>query len=135
MRIMKEDQISARAIVNLNKEGWTITSQKTGDEHGVDIIAKKGYGRFLYMECKGDSASGPQRESYFVQSLGQIVTRMSRSKWQYFGLALPKSFQPRLSRIPWVFAKRNNVFVWLIDEKGKVDKYTWKELKKIQNKR
>jgi hypothetical protein len=134
MKNLKEEQIQARAVEHLSKNGWIITNQKSLGEHGVDITAKKGYGRFFYLECKGDSKNGPQRESYFVQALGQLVTRMSRTDWQRFGLVFPKSFLPRLKRIPWLFAKRNNVSVWLVDEKGKIEEYTWKELKKIQDK-
>lgn len=131
MKLLREDQIIARVIPYLSKNGWIITSQKTHSEHGVDIIAKKGYGRFIYIECKGDTKSGPQRDAYFVYALGQITTRMSRSKWQHYGLAFPRSFYPKLKRLPWLFAKRNNVFVLLIDEKS-IDKYTWKEFKKLQ---
>jgi hypothetical protein len=133
MKQLKEDQVTARVIPYLNKNGWRITHQKTLSEHGVDITAKKGYGRYVYIECKGDMGSLSQREVNFVYALGQIVTRMSRSKWQQFGLAFPRSFLPKLKRIPWIFAKENHVFVLLVDNQGRIERYTWKELKKIQN--
>jgi hypothetical protein len=135
MKQLREDQVTARVIPYLNKNGWNITHQKTLAEHGVDITAKTSYGRFVYIECKGDCGSLSQKEVSFVYALGQIVTRMSKSKWQQFGLAFPKSFLPKLKRIPWLFAQKNNVFVLLVDYQGRIDKYTWKELKRIQNKK
>jgi hypothetical protein len=130
MRRLSEDAIISRTIEWLSNHGYRSIKSKTTDEHGVDIRANTSYGRFVYIECKGDSDASSQREVNFVYALGQIVTRMSRSKFQSYGLAFPKSYESKLKRIPWQFAKRNNVFVLLVEPDGKIEKRTWKDLKK-----
>ena len=133
MRRLSEDAVILRTVEWLSNNSYKNIKSKTTDEHGVDIRANKSYGRFVYIECKGDSDANSQREVNFVYALGQIVTRMSRSKFQSYGLALPKSYESKLKRIPWQFAKRNSVFVLLVNVDGKIERYTWKDLKKKYN--
>jgi len=136
MKTMNEPQVISRVVTWLSNEGYRNIKTKTLEEHGVDIIASKKYGRFVYIECKGEpKGSATHRSSQievnFIYAIGQIVTRMSRA-YQSYGLAFPKSYHSKLRRIPWLFAKKNNVFVLLIDKNGSIKKYTWKELQKIR---
>lgn len=132
MKRLSEEEVISRVITWLSNNNYKNIKSKTLSEHGVDISAKKQYGRFVYIECKKDADSNAQRETNFIYALGQIATRMSRSKFQSYGLGLPKSYFPKLKRIPWRYAKRNNVFVLLVEPNGKVKKYTWKQFKEIQ---
>lgn len=132
MKELTEDKVKNTVINWLSNTGYKNIKTKTGDEHGVDIVAKKDYGRFFYIECKKDYGNNSLNDSAFVHALGQIVTRMSRTELQRYGLALPKSYYAKLKRLPWLFAKRNHVSVLLVNEKEQVEEYTWKELKKIQ---
>jgi hypothetical protein len=136
MKIMTEPYVISKVVTWLSNEGYRNIKPKTLDEHGVDIIASKEYGRFVYIECKGEPKGtanfrNSQIEASFVYAIGQIATRMSRG-YQSYGLAFPESYRSKLKRIPWLFAKRNNVFILLIDKDDKVKKYSWKDLKKYQ---
>ncbi|MFA5106413.1 MAG: hypothetical protein WC506_05655 [Candidatus Micrarchaeia archaeon] len=129
---MREDKVINIVIRWLSNNNYKNIKTKTSREHDVDITANTSYNRFLYIECKGDGSSNQVSENNFVYALGQIVTRMKRSKFQRYAVAYPKSFERKLNRIPWLFAKRNNLFVLLVDDDEKIERFTWKELKKYQ---
>ena len=132
MKNLTEPGVVSRAITWLSNNGYRNIKSKALKEHGVDIVANTKYGRFVYVECKGEARRNSQRENNFVYAIGQIVTRMSHSEYQSYGLVYPHSYHSKLKRFPWQFAKRNNVFVLLISDRDKIKKYDWKELKKIQ---
>lgn len=97
--------------------------------HGVDIRARNvKYSRFYYIETKG----GDHNENAFINSLGQIITRMKDDKTtiNYYGLGLPvKSAKIALRRLPWQVSKKLKLRVFSVAENGEVIQYTWKDLK------
>jgi len=133
MKHLTEPKVVSHTITWLSNNGYKNIKSKMLREHGVDLIANTSYNRFVYIECKGHRANSSQRDSTFLNALGQIVTRMDKSKFQKYGLSLPNSYRPKLKRLPWRFAKKNKLFVLLINESGQITKYTWKELKESQH--
>lgn len=104
---MKE-RFVRRAIINyLSRKGWDRgLREKETAEHGVDIkVRHNKYGRYFFIETKGESKSksaNSYRETAFVYSLGQIVTRMKSGARYYYGIGLPESVgKIAVRRIPW----------------------------------
>ena len=104
-------------------------------------FSPKVYSRYFLIECKGEGKSSNQKsnnshkEVAFIYSLGQIITRMKTggSTRYYFGLGLPESSANiALRRLPWQVAKKLLLYVFSADDKGKVKKYDWQNLKKKQ---
>ncbi len=114
--------------------------EKETHEQGVDIqVCHNRYSRYFLIETKGESSSASaksQRETAFVYSLGQIITRMNVGKARYYyGLGLPApSATIAVRRIPWQVAKKLLIYVFSVDSKGKVTKYGWQQMKKVQTK-
>ena len=51
----------------------------------------------------------------------------------YYGLGLPApSATIAIRRIPWQVAKKLLIYVFSVDSKGKVTKYGWQQMKKVQ---
>lgn len=109
------------------KNGWGLKPKiKHGHKHGVDLELTHEQSRHKYfIECKG----GSHHEVNFVNSLGQIITRMNRiPKGVYYGLALPtKSAEIARKRIPRGFAARNRLTIFSVSNSGKVTRFTSKE--------
>jgi hypothetical protein len=129
-----------RAIIDyLSRRGWGRNlREKETAEHGVDIkVWNNKYARCFLIETKGESTSkyvGSVSDTNFVNALGQIVTRMQAEKARYYyGLGLPaSSARIAIRRIPWAVAKKLLLYVFSVDEKGKVTQYSWKDLKDAQ---
>ncbi len=130
----------------LFRNGWGYQyKEKETHEKGVDIQVRDNitpyHSRYFFIETKGESSSKSSKsvsEVSFVYSLGQIVTRMKvvDAKHAYnYGLGLPDSTAKiAIRRIPWQFSKKVCLYVFSVDKAGKVKKYSWQDLKKIQEK-
>lgn len=123
----------------LFRTGWGRNYQETEThERGVDIrVRHNTYARYFLIETKGESSAKSaksQRETAFVYSLGQIITRMQAPRARYYyGLGLPtSSARIAVRRIPWQVAKQLLLYVFSVDTRGKVTRYSWKEMKEIQ---
>ena len=123
--------------------------QKELWEHGVDIKMKhKDCGWYYLVECKGEpgargvvkSFSGSMSSS-INSAIGQIISRMhtkrkSRHGGYNFSVAFPVSFREKvIKRIPFYACKNLRLSLFFVKHNGDVEKITWSELKKIQNKK
>lgn len=73
----------------LFRTGWGRNYQeKETHERGVDIrVRHNTYARYFLIETKGESfakSAKSQRETAFVYSLGQIITRMQTPRARYY---------------------------------------------------
>lgn len=96
---------------------------KHDHRHGVDLEFNHEKTRHkYYIECKG----GPHHEVNFINSLGQIITRMNRKPLGViYGIALPtKSAEIARKRIPRNFATRNKLTIFSVSDSGKVRRLT-----------
>jgi len=92
---------------------------KHGHRHGVDLELNHERTRHkYYIECKG----GLHHEVNFINSLGQIITRMNRKPLGVnYGIALPtKAAEIARRRIPCSFASRNKLTIFSISNSGTV---------------
>ena len=129
-----------RAIINyLGRKGWDRgLREKETAEHGVDIkVRHNRYSRYFFIETKGESRSKSVhagRETAFVYSLGQIITRMKAGNARYYyGIGLPESISKiAIRRIPWQIAKKLLLYIFSVSPIGKVKQYSWQDLKKTQ---
>ncbi|OHA70055.1 MAG: hypothetical protein A3D64_02185 [Candidatus Wildermuthbacteria bacterium RIFCSPHIGHO2_02_FULL_49_9] len=116
-------------------------------EHGVDIKVKKmrpnPIGWYYLVECKGDpkegvKSPGGSRSSSLNSALGQIISRMhTRRKSPYggynYGVAFPKSFEKiALDKIPYYVCNKLRMSIFLVNQKGQVEKYDHRRLKVFQ---
>ena len=77
----------------LGTVGEGIMLKKETHEQGVDIkVCHNKYSRYFFIETKGESSAKSaksKKETVFVYSLGQIITRMKvGSARYYYGLGL-----------------------------------------------
>jgi len=139
------EEFVERAIIKyLSQNEWGTNLQFGGlHEKGVDIkVRHNRYSRYFLVECKGEGRSknvksnNSHKEVAFVYSLGQIITRMNttgRTRY-YYGLGLPESSAKiALRRLPWQVAKKLLLYVFSVDNTGKVQKYDWQSLKNGKN--
>jgi hypothetical protein len=132
---LSEDAVKNSVLVYLGKRGWRPTDIKTIHEHGVDIVVRKQkYGRYFCVEAKGDPSqkvvsqrSG--REVRFVQSLGQLLTRINPDNGYYYGLAYPASYRKAvLHRLQYPsMLKALKIQLFFVDENRRVEHLTWKD--------
>lgn len=104
-------------------------------DKGVDIkVRHNNYSRYFLIEVKGEGKIRQADEVAFVYSLGQIITRMKTGNSRYYyGLGLPEvSARIAMRRLPWQVAKKLLLYVFSVDKKGKVSRFSWIELKKAQ---
>lgn len=138
-----EEFVERSIIKYLSQNEWGTNLQFGGlREKGVDIkVRHNRYSRYFLIECKGEGKSenkksnNSHKEVAFVYSLGQIITRMNTTgkTRYYYGLGLPEdSAKIALRRLPWQIAKKLLLYVFSVDDKGRVKKYDWQELKKHQ---
>jgi len=144
---MKNKIISERFVRRairdwLFRNGWGRNYiEKETHEQGVDIkVCHNKYSRYFFIETKGESSAKSAKsvkETAFVYSLGQIITRMKvGSARYYYGLGLPEvSAAIAIRRIPWQVAKKLLLYIFLVDGNGKVKRYAWQDLKVIQRDR
>ena len=102
-------------------------------EKGVDIKVKNNKShQYFLIETKGQGKTNQINYSYFLNSLGQIITRMSVKKTTVYkyGLGLPYTIAKiALRRIPWQVAKNLNLYILSVNESRNVTEYSWKQLK------
>ena len=139
MKKLISEEFVKRAIIQwLSRNGWGYFNFDEPHSHGVDISARKG-GRVIFIETKGESSGHSGNEVRFIYGLGQLVTRMKvvdAPRAFNYALGLPTAVAKiALRRIPWKWAKKLTVDVLAINESGKVQRYTWKDLKKNQIKK
>lgn len=134
-----------KAIIKwLFRNGWG-RNLEVGElrDRGVDIkVRHNNYSRYFLIETKGMGsknikAPAARREVIFINSLGQIITRMktSGSTRYYYGLGLPElSTKIAVRRLPWQIAKKLLLYIFSVSREGRVKQYSWQDLKKIQKK-
>lgn len=145
-KLLTEKFVQDSIIEYLFRKGWSRNLRsKTEKEHGVDIkVRNNKFSRYWLIEVKGDASSeakypSSHREVNFNLALGQILTRMKSDgkrgyKYRYkYGVGYPVSFKDLiLRRLPFDVCDKLNLFVFLVNESGKVELYDWKQLKKLQ---
>ena len=138
-KLISENFVKNRIVGWLAEKDYTkYLVIKTLREKGVDIkVRHRLYARYFMIETKGQGKIPQADENAFMSSLAQIITRMkiSRSTRYYFGLGLPHtSAKIALRRLPWQVAKKLLLYVFSVNKTGKVTQYSWKDLKKEQQK-
>jgi hypothetical protein len=133
---LSEEFVKRSIIQYLSKNGWGHFKFGGPRDHGVDIQARHTkYSRYFLIEVKGEGKIPQQNENHFVYSLGQIITRMKAggSTRTYYALGLPTvAARIAIRRIPWQVSKKLLLYIFSVNEEGKVRQYTWKDLKEIQ---
>lgn len=127
------------SIINnwLYRNGWG-TNLKVGElrDRGVDIrVRHNRFPRYFLIETKGEGKIKQGDEVAFIYSLGQIITRMKTggSTRYYYGLGLYETAAKiAFRRLPWQVAKKLLLFIFSVNNQGKVKQYSWKDLKKLQ---
>jgi len=139
--ILTEKNIEKCILKHLAKKGWDYNVKTKGlHERGCDIVVtdsrNKNKARRFYIECKGKSYAKSARsiaETTFLFALGQLVTRMkvvARHAYKY-GIGLPEeSAKKALRRIPWQAARHLCLYIFSVDDRGKVTEYSPKDFKK-----
>lgn len=121
---------------------WQVVTEKDLHEKGCDLVLKdvknKHKARRFLIECKGKSYAKSAKsvnETVWLFALGQLVSRMSviaRHAYKY-GLGLPEvSARKALKRIPWQAARHLCLYIFSVDDKGKVQEYSPKDFKAHQ---
>lgn len=121
---------------------WQVVSEKDLHEKGCDLVLKdvfnKNEARRFLIECKGKSYAKSAKsvnETVWLFALGQLVTRMrviARHAYKY-GLGLSEvSANKALRRIPWQAARHLCLYVFSVNDSGKVKEYSPKDFKKVQ---
>ena len=128
-------------LKHLAKRGWDYNIKtKNLHEHGCDIVVTDSRNKFkarrFFIECKGKSYAKSARavnETIWLFALGQLVSRMSviaMHAYKY-GLGLPEvSAKIALRRIPWQAARHLCLYIFSINDDGKVTEYSPKDFKK-----
>lgn len=131
-----EDQIEATLRGWLEGHGWRVQdrTRKTGEDISAEdpngtpwLFEVKGYPATFYKKdgtTKPRSTVRTQRRTWFVEALGQIVSRMKHPGRQY-GLVFPDNpadqyFEEHALQIPGVVRTKLNLWVFLVNEKAKV---------------
>ena len=124
---------------------WQVVAEKDLHEKGCDLILKDVFNKYearrFLIECKGKSYAKSARavnETIWLFALGQLVSRIKViAKHAYkYGLGLPEvSAKKALLRIPWQVARHLCLYVFSVDDKGKVKEYSPKDFKKFQSKK
>jgi hypothetical protein len=126
----------------LFKNRWGYRFRKVElHQHGVDIRVQNDHSphtRYFYIEAKGASSAryaSSVDDGSVITSLGQIITRMSHGfAPNRYGIAIPESAMKIMARkLPWQVAKKLLLYVFSVDKKGRVTRYSWKDLKKMQD--
>lgn len=145
-KLLTEEFVQESIIKYLTQNGWnTNLKSKTINEHGVDIkVRSDKFSRYFLIEAKGDASINAKyprshREVQFNLALGQIITRMKTSgkrayKYRYkYGVGYPLSFKDLIvRRLPYDVCDKLNLYVFFVDEEGKVEVFDWKKLKDLQ---
>ena len=142
-KMLDESSVVKYVQKYIAKRGWDYNVKIKGlHEKGCDIIATNSHNKNkatrLFIECKGKSYAKSARaiaDTNFLFALGQLITRMkviARHAYKY-GLGLhEESARKALRRIPWQAAKHLCLYVYSIDDNGKVKEYSPKDFKRFQ---
>lgn len=145
MKEVSEKFVEKSILKHLAQKGWDYNVKTKGlHEKGCDIIVtdsrNKNKARRFYIEVKGKSYSKSAKsvnETIWLYALGQIITRMSviaRHAYKY-GLGLPEvSAKTALRRIPWQVARHLCLYIFSVDDNGKVTEYSPKDFKRYERK-
>jgi hypothetical protein len=143
---MKDKKIDEPLVTKLVKKHlekqWKIVSETELHEKGCDLVlmGRNNPGTRFLIECKGKSYAKHARavnETQWLYGLGQLVTRMSViAPYAYrYGLGLPEvSAKKALKRIPWQAAKHLCLYIFSVDDKGKVTTHLPSSFREIQSK-
>ncbi|XQP55325.1 MAG: hypothetical protein ACOQNV_00950 [Mycoplasmoidaceae bacterium] len=143
---LTENEIADLIIAYFKKNPkWHIfkKADPTTKQHGSDIVIKGGTanGEVYTIECKGKSYSKSHKainKEGWLNALGQLITRMTPSlsikngkykgsvnRAYKYGLGLYWiGAQVALRRIPRAVAKALNLYVFSVNEKGYVKKFS-----------
>ncbi len=129
-----EHRIEAMMRSQLEQHGWKVTIRSA--QSGADIQAVDPYGRHWVFEAKGypstfkkgdGSAKSrnsilSQRRVWFIEALGQILTRMKSSDHQY-ALVFPDHptdhyFQEQTEALPQIVRQKLDLWIFLLSESG-----------------
>jgi len=147
--LLEEQFVKKCVLKYLENDGFGDPKERITDlrERGVDIKVKKlrprPCGWYYLVECKGDpglrvKSPGGWRSSAINSALGQIISRMHTSrKSPYggynYGVAFPYSFKDKLlKKIPYYACNRLRMSIFIVNQKGEVEKYDHRKLKIIQ---
>lgn len=147
--ILKEQFVKRRVLKYLEREGFGDPKKKITDlrEKGVDIKVKKlrpkPCGWYWLIECKSDPGLQVKyppgwRSSATNSALGQIISRMhTNRKSPYggynYGVAFPHSFKEKvLKKVPFYVCNKLRLSIFLVNQRGEVEKYDHRKLKVIQ---
>lgn len=147
-KLLTENFVQDKIIDYLTNNGWSkCLKSKSLKEHGVDIkVRNNKVSRYWLIECKGDAsptAKYPKshREVNFNLALGQIINRMQTAgtrayKYRYkYGVGYPSSFKEIvLRRLSYDVCDKLNLYVFFVNEVGKVDLYDWRNIRDYQKK-
>lgn len=145
-KLLEEPFVQKSIVKYLACEGWGLNLTSRGlNEHGVDIKVKNNkIARYWLIETKGDpgiKVKSPygSRISTFHSALGQIITRMHTTgkagyKYRYkYGVGFPMSFKEMiLKKLPYDTCDKLNLYLFFVNGRGDVEKYSHKEIKQIQ---
>jgi len=138
MANLDEKFVRKSVIKYLDRKGYDRKLQeKETYEHGIDIkVRHNRYPRYFLVEVKGepqDNVKYPHsgREVYFIQVLGQIVTRMNyKAKYKY-GIGLPETYTKKiLTRLSKTLLKKLKLYIFLVNKTGKVTEINWSNFEK-----
>ena len=137
-KVMNERFVKRSIIqwLSNSSNGWENIKYRDKHEKGVDIKASRHRSsEHFWIETKGQGKIQQIDDSNFLNSLGQIITRMDKIEKRYkFGLGLPyTSAEIALRRLPWQVAKQLSLSVLSVDQSGKVTEYSWQNLKKLKS--
>jgi hypothetical protein len=123
---------------------WSVVTEKDLHEKSCDLVMRDEFNKYkarrFLIECKGKSYAKSARsvnETVWLYALGQLVSRMKVvAKHAYkYGLGLPEvGANKALHRIPWQAARHLCLYVFSVDDKGKVKEYSPKDFKKFNKK-
>ncbi|OGY92971.1 MAG: hypothetical protein A3B31_00340 [Candidatus Komeilibacteria bacterium RIFCSPLOWO2_01_FULL_53_11] len=98
--MLTEKQVEASVRSYLIDKEWVMSNTpRSQGQHGVDIYAKRPkWGKYYYIECKGDSKRDSTRHDKIYHVLGQIMSRMNKkgntpNSSRYYAIALPISMK------------------------------------------
>ena len=125
MSIYSEDWVRTKIKDYLINNGYRITHESKGREHGVDL---KGYHpklcRYYFVEVKpepqGESRHA-MKENYFLDNLAKILLRMCQKNGQY-ALGFPITYKDKVKKLPLEIRKKLRVDVFFVSKQGRVTK-------------
>lgn len=141
MKPISEEFVKISIIKWLSSKKWGRNLQFGSlNDKGVDIkVRHNDYSRYFLIETKGEGSEksksqASQRETHFIYGLGQLITRMNATRARYYyGLGLPDSIaRIAVRRIPYQIAKKLFLYVFSVNNNGKVIMYSHKDLEKNQ---